>query len=154
MHTCLQDNKDVLKIFGAFDSLRSTRSQSPKNDFRNVMTAVVDYLQHLRSIEEKDPVLLIVYAYHFYMALLSGGGPILRKMAMKSMNLKEDEGGTEIFNMEGLDSNQYRGVYDNLQLSQEEEVSGINSSDHEYQMRARPTRFCCLTGFLRRCWRM
>jgi hypothetical protein len=89
---------------------------------------VVDYLDRLRTVEEQDPVLLIVYAYHFYMALLSGGGPILRRMATKALKLPEDGSGVEIFTMQGVDANQYRSLYDNLKLTEEEQVRGTVST--------------------------
>jgi len=43
------------------------------------------YLSHLRSIEEKNPYLLIAYVYHLYMGLFSGG-QVLRVKRMMSLS--------------------------------------------------------------------
>lgn len=41
-------------------------------------SAVINYVNHLQKLEDKNSVLLIAYIYHLYMGLLSGG-QILRK---------------------------------------------------------------------------
>ena len=44
--------------------------------------SVVEYLKHLESLRETDPLLLLAYYYHLYMGLLSGGQILRRKRAL------------------------------------------------------------------------
>lgn len=46
--------------------------------FSNFRESVTKYLNHLKEIENAEPILLLAYIYHLYMGLLSGG-IILRK---------------------------------------------------------------------------
>lgn len=48
--------------------------------------ALTLYLDHLDDIVKEDPVILIAYVYHMYMAILAGGF-IIRKMVQKAFSL-------------------------------------------------------------------
>jgi heme oxygenase len=50
-----------------------------------------EYLQHLKDLEEKQPVALLAYIYHMYMAVFAGGY-ILKKAVTKTMRLTSEEG--------------------------------------------------------------
>lgn len=71
-----------MKIFkGIRESL--TKSIDPRSKIWCIFNifsrdSVTKYLNHLKEIENTEPILLIAYIYHLYMGLLSGG-IILRK---------------------------------------------------------------------------
>jgi len=43
-----------------------------------IRPSVADYLKHLKTLEQREPLRLLAYVYHMYMGLLSGG-QILKK---------------------------------------------------------------------------
>lgn len=45
--------------------------------------SVSDYLKHLRTLEEREPLRLLAYVYHLYMGLLSGGQILKRKRELR-----------------------------------------------------------------------
>jgi heme oxygenase len=51
---------------------------------------VAQYIDHLRSLEKDRPALLLVYAYHMYMAILSGG-QILKRVTARALALPPGE---------------------------------------------------------------
>ncbi|CEG45367.1 Heme oxygenase [Plasmopara halstedii] len=53
--------------------------------------AVHDYIKHLKELEEKNPVLVLPYCYHMYMAMLAGG-MMIKKLVKRSFALPEGEG--------------------------------------------------------------
>uniref|UniRef100_A0A1B0CBZ9 Heme oxygenase n=1 Tax=Lutzomyia longipalpis TaxID=7200 RepID=A0A1B0CBZ9_LUTLO len=53
---------------------------------------VVKYIEHLQSLKERNPTLLVAYVYHLYMGLLSGG-QILQKKRRLAKNFSSAEGG-------------------------------------------------------------
>jgi len=57
--------------------------------------AAKKYVQHIESTSFRNPILLIPYIYHCYMALLAGG-QIIKGWAIISMQLPKTEG-TNIF---------------------------------------------------------
>lgn len=60
------------------------------------------YLARLDELEKDDPVLLLCYAYHMYMAIFAGGFQI-RKMVTKAMGLtRGEEAGVKIFCFDDL----------------------------------------------------
>ncbi|KAF2363028.1 hem oxygenase-like [Trinorchestia longiramus] len=46
--------------------------------------SVREYVDHLRKLEDSEPELLLAYAYHMYMGLLSGGQILRKKRALVS----------------------------------------------------------------------
>eukprot|EP00656_Telonema_subtile_P021287 TRINITY_DN22315_c0_g1_i1.p1 TRINITY_DN22315_c0_g1~~TRINITY_DN22315_c0_g1_i1.p1 ORF type:complete len:260 (-),score=61.65 TRINITY_DN22315_c0_g1_i1:36-815(-) len=54
-------------------------------------SSVRAYVKHLRGLEGEDPVLLVPYAYHLSLAVLSGGQQI-KRMVARAMNLPDGEG--------------------------------------------------------------
>ncbi|CAH2058171.1 unnamed protein product, partial [Iphiclides podalirius] len=44
--------------------------------------ALENYLEHLQNIEKEQPMLLLVYVYHLYLGLLSGGQILAKKRKM------------------------------------------------------------------------
>lgn len=69
---------------GGLESMRQRQKEGQPNELK-------EYLEHLDRLEREDPMLLAVYAYHMYMAVLAGGY-IIRKMVKRTMGLKNDEG--------------------------------------------------------------
>ena len=60
------------------------------------------YLARLDKLEKDDPVLLLAYAYHMYMAIFAGGSQI-RRMVTKAMGLTRGQDiGVEIFSFQDL----------------------------------------------------
>jgi heme oxygenase len=45
---------------------------------------VKSYLEHLKKIENENPLLLAAYIYHLYMGLLSGGQILAKKRGVKA----------------------------------------------------------------------
>lgn len=41
--------------------------------------ALENYIDHLKSLEESNPMLLLAYVYHLYLGLLSGGQILAKK---------------------------------------------------------------------------
>jgi len=50
---------------------------------------LADYLNRLDELEREDPVRLVAYIYHMYMAIFAGGF-IIKKVVKKAMRLHED----------------------------------------------------------------
>lgn len=57
--------------------------------------SVAKYLNHLREVKDKNPILLLAYIYHLYMGLLSGG-QILQKKRQLWFSSKNDMGGENV----------------------------------------------------------
>lgn len=53
--------------------------------------AVQDYIKHLQELEKEDPVLVLPYCYHMYMAMLAGG-VMIKKLVKRSFAPPEGEG--------------------------------------------------------------
>lgn len=47
-----------------------------------IRPAVADYLKHLQTLEQREPLRLLAYIYHLYMGLLSGGQILKKKRDM------------------------------------------------------------------------
>ncbi|KAL7681637.1 putative hem oxygenase [Plasmopara halstedii] len=61
-------------------------------NFTNQPTqAVHDYIKHLKELKEKNPVLVLPYCYHMYMAMLAGG-MMIKKLVRRSFALPEGKG--------------------------------------------------------------
>lgn len=66
---------------------------------------MVDYISHLQHLEEESPVLLLAYAYHMYMGLLSGGQILRRKRALLNklkFRVKESYEGLAVTEITGV----------------------------------------------------
>jgi len=50
---------------------------------------LVNYLKRLEQLEKEEPIRLLAYVYHMYMAIFAGGY-IIKKMVRKSMGLRKD----------------------------------------------------------------
>ncbi|ODM95621.1 Heme oxygenase 1 [Orchesella cincta] len=48
-----------------------------------IRPSVADYLKHLETLEEREPLRLLAYVYHLYMGLLSGGQILKRKRELR-----------------------------------------------------------------------
>lgn len=55
---------------------------------------VVKYVEHLQSLKERNPTLLVAYVYHLYMGLLSGG-QLLQKKRRLAKNFSSSGDGVE-----------------------------------------------------------
>lgn len=59
---------------------------------------VRSYVAHLEELARDDPVLLVPYAFHLHMGMLSGG-QILRNTARRTMSLPRSGEGVEMFSL-------------------------------------------------------
>lgn len=76
-------NEDIFFYLGE-DGARELRDRRPPQELQ-------EYLDHLNKIAEEDPVRLVAYVYHMYMAILAGGY-MIRKLVKRTMGLKDDRG--------------------------------------------------------------
>ncbi|KAF4035537.1 Heme oxygenase [Phytophthora infestans] len=53
--------------------------------------AVQNYVNHLQELEKKNPILVLPYCYHMYMAMLAGGA-MIKKLVKRSFAPPEGEG--------------------------------------------------------------
>ena len=61
------------------------------NNTKMMLIELQNYLKHLERIEREDPVILVAYVYHMYMALLAGGF-IIRAIVQTRFRLNTDAG--------------------------------------------------------------
>lgn len=62
------------------------------------------YLQHLKALEREDPLLLVPYIYHMYMALLAGG-VVIKRMVQTTLRLdKSSTKGVECLSFSDIDT--------------------------------------------------
>mmetsp|Transcript_1984 Transcript_1984/g.2478 ORF Transcript_1984/g.2478 Transcript_1984/m.2478 type:complete len:257 (-) Transcript_1984:99-869(-) len=62
---------------------------------------VEKYLSHLSDLEQEDPVYIVPYIYHLYMAIFAGGY-IIKRMVRRAMGLKVgDDRGVKLFSFPG-----------------------------------------------------
>ena len=60
---------------------------------------LIQYLDHLDTLEKKDPIRILAYIYHLYMAIFAGGF-IIQKMVRKTMGIPKDSNiGVEAFGL-------------------------------------------------------
>jgi heme oxygenase len=50
----------------------------------SIRPSVAEYLSHLQTLEEREPLRLMAYLYHLYMGLLSGGQILKRKRDLRN----------------------------------------------------------------------
>eukprot|EP00960_Hanusia_phi_P025785 745884-Hanusia_phi.AAC.1 len=74
--------------------------------------AVEKYLARIAELEKNDPLLLLAYAYHLYMAFLVQSGIV--------EGLRRDEKGLAVFDMGGANASAYKERYDALVLSEDQ----------------------------------
>mmetsp|Transcript_3571 Transcript_3571/g.8762 ORF Transcript_3571/g.8762 Transcript_3571/m.8762 type:complete len:246 (-) Transcript_3571:86-823(-) len=80
--------------------------------------AVEKYLARIAELEKNDPLLLLAYAYHLYMAFLFGG-KLIKKTVSTMLGLN-DEKGLAVFDMGGANASAYKERYDALVLSEDQ----------------------------------
>lgn len=81
-------------------------------------------------LEKEDPLLLLVYFFHF-MGALSAGGATIKKMVSRTLGL-QGKGGTSIFEFGGgLKFKDVKDAFNSLSLTTDEEVSSsFSRSSH------------------------
>ncbi|KAJ7369775.1 heme oxygenase (decycling) 1 [Desmophyllum pertusum] len=81
------------------------KEQVPMSD------ATKDYVNRIHEVADKDPALLIAHHYTRYLGDLSGG-QILRKMAMKAMDLPSTGEGVQFYVFENItDAKKFKNMY-------------------------------------------
>mmetsp|Transcript_26180 Transcript_26180/g.39637 ORF Transcript_26180/g.39637 Transcript_26180/m.39637 type:complete len:456 (+) Transcript_26180:112-1479(+) len=89
---------------------------------KEMTPATRDYVNHLKDIARKQPLLLLAHAYTRYLGDLSGG-KILARVARRAMNLDKGGEGLAFYNFEKISSEKrfkdmYREAMDTLSLNQ------------------------------------
>ena len=95
------------------------------------------YVNRIREVAEDDPELLVGHHYTRYMGDLSGG-QILRGIAEKAMNLKDNEG-LWFYEFEGISDKkgfktQYRNTLDGLPINQSQANAIINEANYAFRL--------------------
>ena len=95
------------------------------------------YVNRIREVSEDDPELLVGHHYTRYMGDLSGG-QILRGIAAKSLNLRDNEGlwFYEFDQIEDKKSfkNTYRNVLNNLRINQSQANAIITEANFAFRL--------------------
>lgn len=103
LESAIEKHKDHEAFKGLYESLPEiARADGIKKDLRfylgedwstkfQATQAVQSYVKHLKELEEKDPVLILPYCYHMYMAMLAGG-MMIKKLVKRSFAPPEGEG--------------------------------------------------------------
>ena len=114
-----------LRFFLGSEQLAATKERWQRGE----PPELAAYLSRLEELERSDPILLLAYAYHMYLAIFAGGYQI-RRAVKKALGLTGDEG-VRTFCFDGLGSStkSFREEYKhaiNTELSvTEEEVSRL-----------------------------
>ena len=95
------------------------------------------YVNRIREVAEDDPELLVGHHYTRYMGDLSGG-QILRGIAEKAKNLKDNEG-LWFYEFEGISDKkgfktQYRNTLDGLPINQSQANAIINEANYAFRL--------------------
>ena len=95
------------------------------------------YVNRIREVAEYDPELMVGHHYTRYMGDLSGG-QILRGIAEKAMNLKDNEG-LWFYEFEGISDKkgfktQYRNTLDGLPINQSQANAIINEANYAFRL--------------------
>lgn len=83
---------------------------------------VDDYVAYLKQLEEENPVALVAWYYHMYMAIFAGGY-IIKKCVRKTMKLSSDEG-VQAFAFQDnpkIVRDQLKDVINSMDLTKEQE---------------------------------
>ncbi|KAL3670354.1 hypothetical protein V7S43_004664 [Phytophthora oleae] len=103
LESAIEKHKDHEAFKGLYESLPEiARADGISKDLRFYLgedwstkfqptQAVQDYVTHLKELGEKDPVLVLPYCYHMYMAMLAGG-MMIKKLVKRSFAPPEGEG--------------------------------------------------------------
>ena len=95
------------------------------------------YVNRIREVSEDDPELLVGHHYTRYMGDLSGG-QILRGIAAKSLNLRDNEG-LWFYEFDKIDDkkafkNTYRNVLNNLRINQSQANAIITEANFAFRL--------------------
>lgn len=73
-------------------------------EWRSLPTSKVAkaYESHIRSISDNNPIQLLAYGYTMYLALLSGGQVVRRKVVKAFTLFKDSENGINMFDFIGM----------------------------------------------------
>uniref|UniRef100_A0A1L8E474 Heme oxygenase n=1 Tax=Nyssomyia neivai TaxID=330878 RepID=A0A1L8E474_9DIPT len=89
---------------------------------------VVKYIEHLQSLNERNPTLLVAYVYHLYMGLLSGGQILQKKRRLARNFTATDVGGMAVTDFGGTPISELkttmRNLIDHLALNYSDEIKG------------------------------
>ena len=140
----LKEDPIISKI--SFEALNRTESLAQDcryyygPNWRDLITpseACQRYVNRIREVAEDDPELLVGHHYTRYMGDLSGG-QILRGIAEKAMNLKDNEG-LWFYEFEGISDKkgfktQYRNTLDGLPINQSQANAIINEANYAFRL--------------------
>jgi len=96
-----------------------------------------EYINRLEEIGREDPVRLVAYAYHMYMAVLAGGF-MIRKLVKRTMRLKDDRGVGALSFGPDVDTRDLRRrmklcVNEELGLDEKEQVAVLEESGEVFR---------------------
>ena len=140
----LKEDPIISKI--SFEALNRTESLAQDcryyygPNWRDLITpseACQRYVNRIREVAEDDPELLVGHHYTRYMGDLSGG-QILRGIAEKAMNLKDNEG-LWFYEFEGISDKkgfktQYRNTLHGLPINQSQANAIINEANYAFRL--------------------
>ena len=84
---------------------------------------VDDYVAYLKQLEEENPVALVAWYYHMYMAIFAGGF-IIQKCVRKTMKLSSSNEGVQAFMFQDnpkMVRDQLKNVINGMDLTEEQE---------------------------------
>lgn len=108
------------------------KEQVPMSD------ATKDYVNRIHEVADKDPALLIAHHYTRYLGDLSGG-QILRKMAMKAMDLPSTGEGVQFYVFENITDakkfkNMYRSCLDGLNIDKVKSDEIVKEANYVFML--------------------
>mmetsp|Transcript_15763 Transcript_15763/g.23201 ORF Transcript_15763/g.23201 Transcript_15763/m.23201 type:complete len:465 (+) Transcript_15763:90-1484(+) len=146
-------NEYALRHFGACHfPLRLSRTKALEEDVdfwhgcdqpstKEMTPATRDYVNRLKDIASKQPLLLLAHAYTRYLGDLSGG-KILARVARRAMNLDKDGEGLAFYSFEKIPSEKrfkdmYRESMDALSLDQSQIQSLVQEANVAFLLNMR-----------------
>ncbi len=99
--------------------------------------ATQEYVARIREVSQQDPELLIAHAYTRYLGDLSGG-QILKKMAMRGMNLSDGQG-TSFYEFDQIEDEKafkatYRNAMDSLPFDQSQVDKVVDEANYAFKL--------------------
>lgn len=96
------------------------------------------YVDRIHEVADKDPALLIAHHYTRYLGDLSGG-QILRKMAMKAMDLPSTGEGVQFYVFENISDakkfkNMYRSRLDELNIDKDKSDEIVKEANYVFML--------------------
>ncbi|RVE75624.1 hypothetical protein OJAV_G00000630 [Oryzias javanicus] len=143
----IEKNKDHPHIAPIYFPVELHRSEALARDLEyfygedwekqiSVSVGTKPYVERIREVGEKDPVLLVAHSYTRYMGDLSGG-QILKKVAQRALKLPSTGEGLNFYQFEGIHSHKgfkqlYRSRMNELELDVETKQRIVDESNRAF----------------------